>query len=205
MFAAAVSDDGVVKEMAALREAVGPDIALMVDLHWKYTAGEAIRLIRRLETYNLAIAEAPCAPEDIEGQVQVARSVGVPLALGEEWRTVFEVRPRLEARAMSIIQPEMGHTGVTEFHRIGVLAHAFHVDMMPHASIGCGIFMAASLQTAAARQTVPMYEYQHSIFDRNLRFTLGDMKCEAGFHTIPTGTGLGVTPRDGLFNHVLHP
>ena len=50
-FAAAVSDEGIVQEMAALREAVGPDVDLMVDLHWKFEASEAIRLIRRLEPY----------------------------------------------------------------------------------------------------------------------------------------------------------
>jgi galactonate dehydratase len=202
-FAAAMSDVGIVREMAALREAVGPEIQLCVDLHWKFTAGEAIRLIRRLEQHNLWFAEAPCAPEDLEGQAQVARSIGGPLALGEEWRTVFEYRPRFEARAMSIIQPEMGHTGITEFHRIGVMAHAFHVDTIPHASIGCGIFMAASLQATAALQKVPYHEYQHSIFDKNLQFASGDMACEAGFYTVPTGPGLGVTPKDAVFQHVI--
>ena len=202
-FAAAMSDDGIVQEMAALREAVGPGVALCVDLHWKFTAGDAIRLIRRLEQHNLWFAEAPCAPEDLEGQAQVARSIGGPLALGEEWRTVFEYRPRFEARAMSIIQPEMGHTGITEFHRIGVMAHAFHVDTIPHASIGCGIFMAASLQATAAQQKVPYHEYQHSIFDKNLQYAEGDMACEAGFYTIPTGPGLGVTPKDAVFQYVI--
>ena len=68
-FAAAVSDeDGIVREMAALREAVGPDIRLMVDLHWKFGAAEAIGLIRRLEAHGLFFAEAPCEPEDIAGQ-----------------------------------------------------------------------------------------------------------------------------------------
>ena len=202
-FAAAMSDDGIVQEMAALREAVGPGIALAVDLHWKFTSGEAIRVIRRLEAYNLFFAEAPCAPEDLEGQARVAAGIGGPLALGEEWRTVFEYRPRFEARAMSIIQPEMGHTGITEFHRIGVMAHAFHVDTIPHASIGCGIFMAASLQAAASLQRVPYHEYQHSIFDKNLAYTIGDMACADGFYTVPTGAGLGVEPRAAVFDHVI--
>ncbi len=202
-FAAAMSDDGIVEEMAALREAVGPGVALAVDLHWKFTAGEAIRVIRRLEAFNLYFAEAPCAPEDLEGQARVAAGIGGPLALGEEWRTVFEYRPRVEARAMSIIQPEMGHTGITEFHRIGVMAHAFHVDTIPHASIGCGVFMAASLQAAASLQRVPYHEYQHSIFDKNLIYATGDMACANGFYTVPTGAGLGVEPSAAVFNHVI--
>ncbi len=202
-FAAAMSDDGIVREMAALREAVGPDVDLMVDLHWKFTAGEAVRLIRRLEAHNLYFAEAPCEPEDIEGQELVARGIGCPLALGEEWRTVFEYRPRFERRCMSIIQPEMGHTGVTEFLHIGRMAHAFHVDTIPHASIGIGIFMAASLHATAALKRVPYHEYQHSIFDKNLRYVTGNMGCDAGFYRLPSGPGLGVEPHPDVFAHVI--
>jgi L-alanine-DL-glutamate epimerase-like enolase superfamily enzyme len=202
-FAAAMSDDGILREMAALREAVGPEIDLMVDLHWKFTAGEAVRLIRRLEAHNLYFAEAPCEPEDLEGQATVARGVGTPLALGEEWRTSFEYRPRFEARCMSIIQPEMGHTGVTEFLHIGRMAHAFHVDIIPHASIGIGIYMAASLHATAALKRVPYHEYQHSIFDRNLRYVTGDMACADGFYSLPSGAGHGVEPHPDVFQYIL--
>lgn len=201
-FAAAVSDEGIVQEMAALREAVGPDVDLMVDLHWKFEASEAIRLIRRLEPYNLYFAEAPCQPEDIEGQAAVARGIGVPLALGEEWRTVYEVRQRLTAQTCGILQPEIGHTGITQFARIGQLAQAFHKKLIPHASISMGLFMAASLQATAALQRVPYHEYQHSIFDRNLRFTTGTMGCAAGHYALPQGPGLGVVPTEALLDHV---
>ena len=197
-FAAAMSDDGIVREMHALREAVGPDVHLMVDLHWKFEAAEAIRLIRRLEPFDLYFAEAPVQPEDVEGQARVAHAIGVPLALGEEWRTVYECRPRMERRALSMIQPEMGHTGVTQFQRIAAMAQAFHMKVIPHASISLGLFTAASLQATACLQPVPYHEYQHSIFDRNLLFTDGDMGCEAGAYRIPTGPGLGVAPNDDM-------
>lgn len=201
-FAAAVSDEGIVEEMAALREAVGPKVDLMVDLHWKFTAGEAIRLIRRLEAHNLYFAEAPCEPEDIDGQALVARGVGCPVALGEEWRTAFEYRPRFERRCMSIVQPEMGHTGVTEFLHIGRMAHAFHADVIPHAAIGIGVFQAASLHAAGALKRVPYHEYQHSIFDKNLRYVTGDMACANGRFSLPSGPGLGVEPHPDVFKFV---
>lgn len=201
-FAAAMSDDGVVREMAALREALGPDIQIMADLHWKYSAADAIRLIRRLSEYDLACAEAPCQPEDLEGQALVARAGLAPVALGEELRTAFEYRPRFEARAAGIIQPEIGHTGITEFMQICDMARAFHVPVMPHASISCGIFMAASLQAASTLQNLPFHEYQHSIFDKNLEYSSGDMACGEGFYTVPTGPGLGVEPTDRIFSHV---
>jgi galactonate dehydratase len=201
-FAAVVADDGVEAEMAALRDGLGPQAEIMADLHWRHTAAEAVRLIRRLEPHRLAFAEAPCAPEDIEGIAQVARSVGVPVALGEELRTVFEWRPRLALRCMGIGQPEMGRTGITEFIRIGALCHAQHLAVMPHAAIGVGLFMAASLQAASTLQRLPWHEYQHSIFDPNLRLTqptgTRHMACEAGFYTLPDGPGLGVEPSPAL-------
>jgi len=202
-FAAAVSDEGIVAEMAALREAVGPDIDIMVDLHWKFEAAEAIRLIRRLEAHNLYFAEAPVQPENLEGQVRVAHGIGVPLALGEELRTTFEFRPRFEARAMSIVQPEIGHTGITEFVQIGRMAQAFHMNVIPHASISIGIFMAASLQAASTLQNVPYHEYQHSVFDRNLAYTSGDMNCTKGSYLVPTGAGLGVEPSEDIFRYAV--
>lgn len=201
--AAVVSDEGVVAEIAALREAVGPNIDLMVDLHWKYTPSDAIRLIRRLEAYDVAFAEAPCAPEDVEGQAQVARSVPTPLALGEEWHSVHDARPRFERRAMGIVQPEIGHTGVTEFMGIGRLAQIFQVSVVPHATVGVGIFLAASLHAASSLQGVVGHEYQPSIFDRNLRFVTGDMACEAGAYRVPSGAGHGVEPHPSVFEHVM--
>jgi galactonate dehydratase len=202
-FAAAVAEEDIVSEMAALREAVGPDVDLMIDMHWKFEAADAIRLINRLSSHNLYFAEAPCEPEDLEGQTRVARGIGVPLALGEELRTIYEWRPRFEARAMSFLQPEMGHTGVTEFARIATMARAFHTKVIPHASISVGLFTAASLQATSALGNVPYHEYQHSIFDRNLEFTDGNMACAEGHYTVPQGPGLGVRPNDSLFNYVV--
>jgi galactonate dehydratase len=201
-FAAVVADDGVEAEMAALREGLGPAAEIMVDLHWRHTAPEAIRLIRRLEPHRLAFAEAPCPPEDIAGTAAVARGVGVPVALGEELRTVFEWQPRLAARAFGIGQPEMGRTGITEFVRIGALCHAQNIAVMPHATIGVGLFMAASLQASSTLQRLPWHEYQHSIFDPNLHLTqptgTRHMSCEAGLYTLPDGPGLGVEPSPAL-------
>ncbi|MGO4835590.1 enolase C-terminal domain-like protein, partial [Rhizobiaceae sp. 2RAB30] len=126
-------------------------------------------------------------------------STGIPLALGEELRTAYEYRPRFEARAMSIVQPEMGHTGIAEFIQIGRMAQTFHMNVIPHASISVGIFMAASLQAASALQNVPYHEYQHSVFDRNLAYADGDMGCADGAYIVPTGAGIGVEPREALF------
>lgn len=193
-FASAVSHQGIVEEMRALRAAVGPGVRILVDLHWKFTAAEAIKLISELERYDLCVAEAPVKPEDAEGQALVVRSVRTPVGIGEELRTVYEYRPRFEGRCMHVVQPEMGRTGLTSFWHIGQMAEAFHCTVMPHASIGIGIFQAASLQASAALPNVAMHEYQHSIFDKNLKYLVGSLACKAGYFDVPDAPGLGVEP-----------
>jgi galactonate dehydratase len=202
-FAAAVAHDGEVAEMQAIRAAIGPEAQILVDFHWRYTAQEAIKLITALEAYDLAVAEAPVQSEDLEGQARVVAAVKTPVAIGEELRTIYEYRPRFVHHCMSIIQPEMAHMGITSFWEVCRMAQAFHCKVMPHATIGVGIAQAASLQVAAALPNLVMHEYQHSIFDRNLQFITGNMRCEAGYFQLPEGPGLGVEPRAEVFGYVM--
>lgn len=197
-FATAVAHGGPVEEMRQLRAALGPNSEILCDMHWKFTAPEAIALIDGMHQHRLTLAEAPCAPEDVAGQARVAEAVRCPVGLGEELRTVYEYLPRFERRCMGVIQPEMGRTGITSFLEICTLARAFHVRVMPHASIGVGLFQAASLHASSAVTGLAMHEYQHSIFDTNLAWLDGDMSCQAGAYRLPSGPGLGVVPRPGL-------
>ena len=185
-FAAAVADEGELAEMKALREAVGPQPKILIDFHWRYTDMEAIKLISQLEPYDLHVAEAPVPPEDMAGQARVVRGVKTAVAIGEELRTIYEYQPRFVNRCMNIIQPEMGRMGITAFWQVCQMAKAFHCTVMPHAAIGIGVFQAASLHVSAALPNLAMHEYQHSIFDRNLQFIKGNMRCQAGYF-LPAG------------------
>ena len=193
-FAAAMAAEGEEAEMRALRQAVGPGVQIFVDMHWRYTAAEAIRLITRLEPHDLALAEAPVHPEDIQGQAEVARAVKTPIGVGEELRTIHEYLPRFQARCMDTIQPEIGRMGVTAMWDVCRCAAAHHCRVMPHASIGIGVFQAASLQVSAALPNFVLHEYQHSIFDHNLRYVTTSMTCDGVAFTLPDGPGLGVEP-----------
>jgi galactonate dehydratase len=193
-FAAPVADDGMVAEIAALRQALGPQAEIACDMHWAHSAEQAIALIHAMRPHGLWFAEAPVRPEDVEGLARVSAQVSNAIAAGEEWRTVFDLVPRVARRACGIVQPEMGHTGITEFMRMGHYATAHHLRIMPHATIGAGIFMAASLQASAALAAVECHEYQHSVFEPNRRLVEGDMDCQDGAYSLPSGPGLGVTP-----------
>jgi L-alanine-DL-glutamate epimerase-like enolase superfamily enzyme len=198
-FAAVVSHEGIVAEMAALRNALGPDAQIMVDLHWKFTAAEALELIAALEPYRPSFVEAPVKPEDLAGLARVVRDSAVPIAAGEEWYTEYEVRNRLAAGPIAILQPEMGHTGITQFRRIARLAAEHGAAIAPHATIGTGLFLAASLQVCATLTTLWKHEWQHSVFDRNLGLLDSDMMYADGAYLLPTAPGLGAAPNQRLW------
>ncbi len=201
-YAAPVAGAGIVAEMRALREALGDTVELMVDLHWQFEAAAALELLDELAPYRPCFAEAPCAPEDLAGLARVAAHPRVPVAAGEEWRNVYEAGWRLDTAALAVVQPEIAHTGVTQFGAIARLAAARGAALMPHATIGVGLFMAASLQAAAAAGGVAYHEYQHSVFDRNLRYVDTAMACEAGYYRLPDGPGHGATPRPELWEYL---
>ena len=203
-YAAPMASDGIVNEMRALREALGEDVELMVDLHWQYDADAACDLIEALVPYRPRFVEAPCAPEDLAGLATVVARAKLAVAAGEEWHNAYEAGWRLDTAALSVVQPEIAHTGVTQFGAIARLAATRGAAVMPHATIGVGIFMAASLHASAAAGGVPYHEYQHSIFDRNVRYVETSMACVAGYYRLPEGPGHGATPRTELWSFVRH-
>jgi L-alanine-DL-glutamate epimerase-like enolase superfamily enzyme len=198
-FAAVVSHEGIVEEMAALRRALAADAQIMVDLHWKFTATEALALIAELAPFRPHFVEAPVKPEDLAGLARVARESPVPIAAGEEWYTAYEVRNRLDAGPIAVLQPEMGHTGITQFRRIAALAAKQGIAIAPHATIGTGLFLAASLQVSATLPHLWKHEWQHSVFARNLRFLDSDMGYADGAYLLPTAPGLGAAPNARLW------
>lgn len=191
---AVVSSEGIVEEVAALRRALGDDALLMVDLHWKFSPEEALAMAERLAPYNPFFIEAPVKPEDVRGLAWLAARSPVPVAAGEEWYTAYEAALRLEPPSVRFIQPEMGHAGITQFRRINALAEAAGVQTAPHATIGAGLFLAASLHASVTMPSLWRHEWQHSLFSRSLALLDTDMAYADGSYRLPTGPGLGVRP-----------
>lgn len=195
-FASPVADDGPAAEIAHLREVLGPDARIAADMHWNQTAEEALALIDGMAPHGLWFAEAPVRTEDIAALQAVSTATRTPIAVGEEWRTHFDMLHRIDRCDIAIVQPEMGHKGITNFMRIGALAEEHGIDVIPHATIGTGIFLAASLQASSALAMTTCHEFQHSIFEPNRRLSVGDMDCKDGFYHPPTGAGLGIVPSE---------
>lgn len=201
-FALPVADRGAAEEIRRLRERLGPEARIACDMHWSQGAVEAVQSIDVMAPYVPWFVEAPVATENIDGLRLVAERSTCPIAVGEEWRTVFDARLRIDRGACHIVQPEMGHTGVTQFMRIARYAAAHHLPVMPHATIGAGIFLAASLQASAALPNLASHEYQHSLLDPFRHFTGDRLQCENGAYKVPNRPGIGVEPSEEMKRHM---
>lgn len=121
------------KLVEAVREAVGPDMDLMVDLHARTWPAMAIQYCHALEPYGLFFFEEPCPTEDIEATAQVTRVSKIPIATGERLVTRYPFRDLLEKRACHIIQPDLSHCGgLWEARKIAAMAEAHSIAVAPH-------------------------------------------------------------------------
>lgn len=178
--------------VAAVREAVGPDVRLMVDAHNIYDVAEAILVGRELEAHDVYFFEAPTDPENVAGLAELCAALRVRIATGESERSRFQFRDRLVARAVDVVQPDLGYVGLSEMRRIAGLAEAFHVPIAPHLSAGLGICIAATLNLMASIPNFLMVEYSPVSFPLANRFLKEPLRCEQGEMLLPTGPGLGV-------------
>ena len=119
-----------VRKVAALRDAVGDDMDIAIDLHgppW-LTPADAARLVRALEPYELLWVEDPIAPENIDGYRRIRDAAHVPLAAGERSATIFGERELIEQELVDVIQPDTGRAGgITQMKKIAAMAEAHHI------------------------------------------------------------------------------
>ncbi len=123
--------------MEAVRDAVGDEVDVMVDLHGRTSPAMGIQYGLALAPLRPWFLEEPCRPDDTAGLAAVARAVPVPVAAGERLVTLREFRAMFEQRAVAVAQPDVCHAGgVTGVRRIAALAEAFGVVLAPHNPLG---------------------------------------------------------------------
>ncbi len=135
-----ISAEGATKgvaTIAAIREAVGPNVEVLLDAHGNFNVPTAIKLCRMMEPYDLTWFEEPVQPESLEALRQVRESVNIPLCVGERLYTRFGFLPVLSQRLSDYIMPDIVWTGgITETRKIANLAEVFHIPVTPHDANG---------------------------------------------------------------------
>ena len=186
--------------MAAVRDAIGADVLLMVDANHCYNVPQAINIGRELEHLDVHWFEEPVSPEDIEGYVEVSRALDMAVAGGENEFGKFSFRHILERRAMDIIQPDVcAAGGITECKKIATLAQAHGTQCVPHAW-GTAIGMAATLHFIASLPECPpclvpippLLEYEQTFNPFRDQLAGKPFAHTTGWVDIPTGPGLGI-------------
>ncbi len=183
----------------AVRRAVGPDIAIMVDANQGYTADGALAFARRVDGLAVSWLEEPVPPDDLAGYRQVASASPVPVAGGEALSGLRAFRDFLEIGRPAVVEPDLSICGgFTEAMRIAAVADAFATPVVPHVW-GTGVNLYATLQWLAVLPEMrgagpapyPWLEYDRSPNPLRELFGLPSLLSD-GVVEIPDGPGLGV-------------
>jgi D-galactarolactone cycloisomerase len=186
------STSDCLETVRALRAALGPEVGLAVDALWRLDETRAVRFAEELAASDVLWLEAPLPPEHVRGHARVARRSPVPIALGESYRTRFEVVPFLERGAVGVLQPDLGRSGITEARKLAVLADTHHVPVAPHVSIGLGPQIAAAVHLAAATSNLLLLECNPRVFELSTLLTHGLFDWTVTGVPVPRSPGLGV-------------
>ncbi|HWX47984.1 MAG TPA: mandelate racemase/muconate lactonizing enzyme family protein [Roseomonas sp.] len=183
-----------VARVRAVRDAVGPDVDLMVDMSAELTTDAIIRLGEKLQEFDLLFLEEPVDPFDPDAMKLVAERLSVPIAAGERLYTRYGFRRLFELRAAAIVQPDIGTVGgIMETKKIAAIAEMYNMRVQPHLCAG-PVATAAALQLDAC---IPNFLIQELYpFRVPEHFALVDAPLEPqvknGRLTIPERPGLGV-------------
>lgn len=135
-----------IARVSAMRRHLGDDFPLMVDANMKWTADEAIRRARAFRDYDLVWLEEPIIPDDVAGHVRVMQEGGVPIATGENFRTLWEFKQIIAAGGVSYPEPDVTNCGgITPFMKICHLAEAFNLPVTSHGAHDVTVHLLAAV------------------------------------------------------------
>ncbi|MDG6941422.1 MAG: mandelate racemase/muconate lactonizing enzyme family protein [Nitrososphaerota archaeon] len=186
-----------VKRIKSVKDAFGDKIHVAVDANNTFNFNSALRMGRELEKLGVEFFEEPIPTDHPELSAELARSLDVPVAGYETAYTLYEYRDFIEKHAVDIVQNDAAwNGGITEMLRIGVLARAHGLPVIPHYSAG-GIGFVASLHAALAMNS-PMIEYH--LRPNPFRDGLAGeaIRHEKGEFLPPKKPGLGISPDDRI-------
>ncbi|MEM7538470.1 MAG: mandelate racemase/muconate lactonizing enzyme family protein [Chloroflexota bacterium] len=179
--------------VAAVREAVGPHVDILVEAHAKFNVMTAIQLGQRLEQYRPLFYEEPVSPENIAELGEVRRKVNIPIATGERLYTKFPFAQIVESHAADVLQPDIANAGgITELKKIAAIAEAKHITMAPH-NVCSPVGAQAELHLCASIINFEIQEY-HAEFYSDHYFTVFDgfPRQVDGYVTLGDAPGLGL-------------
>ncbi|MER8073537.1 mandelate racemase/muconate lactonizing enzyme family protein [Streptomyces sp. NPDC094034] len=179
----------------AVRDAIGPDAELMLEMHGRFSPSTAVRLAREMAPYAPAWLEEPVPPENLKALSKVAGKVELPIATGERIHDRIEFRELFESGAADIIQPDVGHIGgILETRKLAATAETHYTLIAPH-NVGGSVLTAASLQLAACTPNFKILEHFNDFADAEIKKVVTgapEVDPATGCFEVSHAPGLGV-------------
>ncbi len=173
-----------VARLKAMREHLGDGFPLMVDANMRWSADQAIRAARQFADYDPLWLEEPLIPDDMAGQARVVREGGLPIAAGENFRTLWEFKQLIECGGVTYPEPDVTNCGgITSFMKIGHLAESFNLPVTSH---------GAHDVTVQALAAVPNCSYLEAHGFGLDRYIAEPLKIEDGCAMAPSRPGHGI-------------
>jgi L-alanine-DL-glutamate epimerase-like enolase superfamily enzyme len=172
------------ERVKAMRAHLGADFPLMVDANMKWGVDEAIRAARALQPFDLTWLEEPTIPDDPAGHARILREGGLPIATGENMRTLWEFKLFIAGSAVSFPEPDVTNCGgITPFMKIARLAEAFNLPVTSHGAHDVTVHLLAAC---------PNRSYLEAHGFGLDRYIAEPLKIEEGFALAPNRPGHGI-------------
>jgi galactonate dehydratase len=179
--------------VARVRDAVGPDVDVLIDCHGRFSPGSAIAIAQEMEPYRLYWMEEPCDPENVQALAKVGRSIRTRLATGERCYTKYHLQALLATNEIGVLQPDPIHVGgILESKKIAAIADAAYIPVSFHNPFG-PVATAAAIQLDVCTTNIIMQE-SFCEYSPAWRFDLVEHPPHPrhGGYDVPTRPGLGV-------------
>ena len=187
------TERAAVENVRAVREAVGPEIDILVEVHRRLAPMHAVRIARRMEASHPFWYEEPVSARNLDELAACKRQISLPVVTGEELYTKAEFRPIFEKQAADIINPDVCNCGgILELKEIAAMAEPYLVVVSPHNYNSTTIGLAATLQVAACMPNFLITEYFVNFKERGDEMAVTPFRVDNSYITLPTGPGLGL-------------
>ncbi len=184
--------DNALACVAAVREAVGNRVDLLIEGHGRFDVPTGIRIAKELEQFRPMWFEEPVPPDNLEALKAVRDKSPVPISAGERLYTMKAYKDLFEMRAADYIQPDISHAGgIMELKKIAAVADTYYIPFAPHNPSG-PVANAATLQLAACCPNFNILEIMYSDVTWRADVTDENLYYEDGYITIPDKPGLGI-------------
>jgi galactonate dehydratase len=179
----------------AVRDAVGADVEILVEMHGRFSPATAVEIARELERFEPSWVEEPVPPDNAEMLAKAASKIRLPVATGERIHTRFEVRRLLELGCVDVLQTDITQScGLLEGKKIAAMADANYVTFAPH-NVGGPLSTAACLHLAACTTNFKIQEHFNDFVDSWVKAAAcgpGYPDVVDGYFSLPGGPGLGM-------------